>query len=550
MHKELKRLGLWIFLVCVVTSFAVLGVGKDQILDIAVDGGDISTLDPSYANTTVDRCVVHKVYNSLVRYQLGDITEFEPDLATNWELAPDGKVWTFHLRHGVMVHDWTNPVTHEHHPSYELTSEDVVYSFEKAADPARSLNAGAFTGMSFRVVDDYTVQFILEEPLSASLFLPKVADYLTGLIIPKKPAEDLGDSLRNTVVGTGPFKYKEYRPREAYVLERWDNYFRGAPLLAGVTIHYVPDLNSRKFGLMKGDFDLIEGPPSQPWVEEMRALENTAVDVFGPGERIVFFFTATVEPLNDIRVRKAMCYALNREELGASLGADITEPTYSFVPSSLAGGLTKEEISQKDPALLYETDIAKAKELLAEAGYPDGFETLTVCSERGQYLLPTENFVAQLRRVGIDVKMQIVDHATHHHVIRESLNVSPIALYVCWRPNADILLTQWYYSESAVVTGKRPIQNYTQLGLVDITGDGQIDSIDSFIEAARGEVDAKKQAEYWKEANFKLLEWAACWPASIQLFTWARSERVHYGYQLKADLTLSPRITELAWIEE
>jgi len=539
-------------LVCFgILLLGALGYATDNWLDIAVDGGDLSTLNPYFANTTVDRSVVHKAYNALIRYKLGNIVEFEPDLAESWEVSSDGKVWTFHLKKGVMVHDWTNPETGEHHPSYELTAEDVVHHFQIAADPNQSLNASAFKGMTFKAVDKYTVQFVLEKPESANLFLPKVADYMTGLIVPKKPYEDLGpDIMKWMVVGTGPFKFKEYRAREAYVLESWDQYFRGKPKLDGVTIWYVPDLNARKLGLMKGDYELIEGPPSQPWVEEMRALPHTVVDVFGPGERVVFFFTATMEPFTDPRVRKAVLYALNREELAASLGPDITEITYSFVPSSLPGGLSKEEIAAWDPDLLYETNIDKAKELLAEAGYPDGFKTMTICSERGQYLLPTQNFAEQLRRIGIDVEIQIVDHATHHHLIREKLDVSPIILYVCWRPNADVLLTQWFYSKSAVVVGESPIQNYTRLGLVDVTGDGVVDSIDPLIEAARAEVDPCEQAFYWKLANLKLLDWAVCWPACIQLFTWARNERLHYGYDLVADLTLSPRITEQTWLEQ
>jgi len=100
------------------------------------------------------------------------------------------------------------------------------------------------------------------------------------------------------------------------------------------------------------------------------------------------------------------------------------------------------------------------------------------------------------------------------------------------------------------VVGESPIQNYTRLGLVDVTGDGVVDSIDPLIEAARAEVDPCEQAFYWKLANLKLLDWAVCWPACIQLFTWARNERLHYGYDLVADLTLSPRITEQTWLEQ
>ncbi|HID10558.1 MAG TPA: hypothetical protein EYP17_04570, partial [Candidatus Latescibacteria bacterium] len=148
---------------------ALVPLGQSQeepVLRIAFDAADLKTLDPHFAAATMDRAVVDMVFNGLVRYKPGDIRIFEPDLAESWEVSPDGKVWTFHLRKGVMCHPWNG------NPAYELTSEDVVYSLRKAADPARSAYAGEYEGMTFAAVDKYTVKITLKEAISRSLLFP------------------------------------------------------------------------------------------------------------------------------------------------------------------------------------------------------------------------------------------------------------------------------------------------------------------------------------------------------------------------------------------
>ncbi|MCK4392344.1 hypothetical protein KAX17_05515, partial [Candidatus Bipolaricaulota bacterium] len=177
-----------------------LSIVPGGTLRIALDAADLSTLDPHRSATTPDRAIVDMVFNGLVRYKPGDISVFEPDLAVEIpEPSDGGRVWTFELKHGVMVHPWDG------NAAYELTAEDVVYSLTKAANSDRSSYAGEYVGMSFEAVGDYTVKITLEEPLSAMLFLPKVADYAGGFIIPKVPIEAMGDDAFKThPVGTGP----------------------------------------------------------------------------------------------------------------------------------------------------------------------------------------------------------------------------------------------------------------------------------------------------------------------------------------------------------
>jgi peptide/nickel transport system substrate-binding protein len=322
------------------------------------------------------------------------------------------------------------------------------------------------------------------------------------------------------------------------------------PKLAGVDVFLMPDLSTRKFGLQSRDLDVIEGPPSQPWVEEMQALPGVKVNIFGPGEAGVLHFNMAKKPFDDIRVRRAIAYALSRDEVATTIGKAIAGAVYSEIPSPQPGWITREELlqrGQKDKKdYLYEFNRDKAKKLLAEAGFPKGLTTEIYMTERGEYQVPIQNIVAQLRGAGIDVKLKVVDHPTYHSNIRKDMNT--IVLINSWRPTADVRLTHYYHSDSIVVTGKKPITNFSHVGAVDADGDKKVDTVDPLIESARQMLDAKLQVETWKEAQFKVLDWCAAYPVFIKKFTFARQDYVDWGYDLKSTLVLSPQINELTKI--
>jgi len=499
----------------------------EQVLRIAFDASDLSSLDPHFAAATQDRGIVDMVFNGLIRYRPGDISQFEPDLATaipEPTMEGDQQVWVFELREGVMCHPWSG------NEGYELTSADVVYSLEKAANPDRSAYAGEYTGMTFEAPDDYTVRIILDQPLSPALFLPKVADYAGGFIVCSQAAEDLGDQAFSTQpVGTGPFMFDSYTPMENVTLAANEAYFRGTPNLTQVEAHYIPDISSRELGLREGELDVVEGLREQPWIENMQGVEGVTVDVFGPGETVVLHMNQTVEPLGNATVRQAIAYALAREDFLAFFGEDTADPLYSPVPAAfLAGGLTQEEVAEA--GVQYETDREMAQELLAEAGAEE-FSLTSNTSERASYRRTYEAIQDQLNQVGITLNLEVVDHSTMHSLIREDAN--PLIIYIAWRPNADVFLTRFYHSDSIVVTGENPDTNFSHY-----------DQIDDLIEQARAETDPEVQAELWKEAQIQILEDAVAYPLFILKFVFGRAEYVDFGYDLQSTLALYPQVTE------
>ena len=511
-------------------------VTEPKILRVGQNAADMSSLDPHFATTTEGRALVDMIFNGLLRYAPGNgaFEAMEPDLAADYptmEMVDGTQVWTFTLREGVMCHPAGAM------PAYELTSEDVVYSLEKAANTERSAYAGEYTGMAFEAVDDYTVKITLDVPLSPVLFYPKVANYSGGFIVCKQAVEALGDDkFKTNPVGTGPFMFAKYSPQEKIELVANPDYFRGAPKLDGIEYRYMADVASREAGLLAGELDVINGIPDIQWVDKMSAEDGIEVDVFGAGEVATVHFNMTVPPLDNPEVRKALAYAMDRDEFLALFGEPVAENVYSPVPAKfLAGGLTQEEV--EGLGLAYDVDRDLAKQMLADAGYADGFALEVVTSEMTGYRRIYENMQAQLAEVGVDLTVNVVDHSTMHAQIREDVN--PIVVYIAWRPNADVYLTRFYHSDSIVVTGAKPDTNFSHY-----------DQIDDLIESARAATDAEEQIQLWKDAQIKLLEDMVTYPLHFQQQVYARRSGVDYGHDLVSVLALYPGVDEMTDMTE
>ncbi len=513
-------------------------LAKDQVLKIAFDAGDAKNLDPHRATTTVDRSTMDPIFNGLVRYPHGNQVDVEPDLAESWETSADGKTWTFKLRKGVMFHPFPKQPN-----GYELTSNDVVYSLQRAANPDFSSYAGEYTGITFKAVDPYTVAMGIEQPISAPLFLAKFANYAGGFIVSKKAIEEMGKEWVQThPIGTGPFMFASYEPRQETILAANPKYFHGAPVLEKLLIKYMPNVASREFGLRTGELHIIEGLNESKWVEKISTFPEVSVTAFGPCETQMLHFNMANEVFKDIRVRKALSYAINRSEVAAFMGESLAVPIYSAAMAPPApGALTKEEAEAA--GVVYEDDIEKSKALLKEAGKSDLSFEVIISELATSYRKPLIGLQAQVKKAGIDMQLKVVDHSSFHSLIRK--DASPLVYYACWRPNADVFLTRFYHSTSEVVKGSKPDTNFSHYGAVDADGDGNIDSIDALIEKARFELDGDKQAAIWKEAQIELLKNVAVVPMIRLKYTFPMKSYVDLGHPLEFSWqTYSPQITE------
>jgi peptide/nickel transport system substrate-binding protein len=501
---------------------------SNRVLRFGVHVSGMGHLDPHFAAGSQDRALADMVFNGLLRYQPGNAPKIEPDLAAaipEFQMAAGRQVWTVKLRRGVMFHP--GPET----PAYEMTAQDVAGSLKKSADSRFCAYAGEYVGMSFIAVDRYTVQITLEKPLSPILFLPKLTNYAGGFIVSQRAIEKMGyEKFKNHPVGTGPFVFKSYRPGEKLTLTANAHYFRGRPKLDGVEIFFLPDLHTREAALEAGELDVITGSGEKGWPEMMEHQKGIIIDAHGVGEVATIYFNTEMKPLNDIRVRKAMAYALNRREFLDTVSQRIGGAVYSPVPDRfLPGGLTDQEVHAI--GLAYDTDLEKARHLLLEAGYPDGFALNLVTSEKRLYRTYYAVLRKQLGRIGIVCHVKTVSHSQMHKQIRHT--PMPIVIYVAWRPNADIYLSSFFSSDAVVMTGAHADTNFSHYR-----------KIDRLIEAARLEIDPTKQINLWKQAQIRILDDMAAYPIMYTIQCYARRANVDYGHPLVSTMALYPQFTE------
>jgi peptide/nickel transport system substrate-binding protein len=482
-------------------------------LRVAINAPDVANLDPHRASATADKALVGWMFNGLVRFPPGSANpaEIEPDLAENWTVSDDGLVWTFKLRQGVKFHgDWG-----------ELTAEDVVYSLQRAADKERSSFAGTYEGLEeITAVDPVTVRIELSYPVPG--FLGLVANYHGGNIVSKKAAEALGAEFNSNPVGTGPFLLAERVTQQHVRLEAHKDYFRGAPKIDTIMYRFISSDSSRDLAFASGELDLIYGKREQRWVENARQNDETIVDIFQPGEFRTIHLNQSIEPLDDIRVRKAIAHAINVNDIVTYVGKDVGPKGCSMVPTGYLG---------EDCSWTYEHDVEKAKALLAEAGHPDGIAVTAVVSSNASQLPIMEIIQAQLAEAGIAMNMNVVDHPTYHQQIRQ--DASAITFYGAARfPVADSYLTQFYHSDAIVGTDTA------------ITNFSHCDVADAEIEKAREAADEAERLRLWAVAQQKIHDAVCAVPLFSLMQVWQRSKALDYGYELKGSMNLAPPITE------
>jgi peptide/nickel transport system substrate-binding protein len=487
---------------------------QKKTLTIGMGSADAGKLDPHIASSTPDKGLLQYMFNGLVRIRPGQISPdtIEPDLAESWSSNPGGTEWSFKIRSGVQCHAGYG----------EFTAEDAAFSIKRAASKATSSYSNDFSSVDkAEAVDKYTLKITLKNPVAG--FLGYVANINGGNMVCKKAAEEMGEGFSKKPIGTGPFMFAEYQPQQFVRLIANKQYFRGAPLLDEIVYRYIPSDSSRDLAFQSGELDMIYGKQDQSWVDRTKQLPDVKVIAMEPGEMSTLFLNVTVKPLDDIRVRQAIAYAVDRKSIVAFKGGVSSREAVSVVPSGYLG------TDEKAPLFPY--DPGKAKQLLAEAGYPNGITVKSIHTTLTGMQTVLQAVQAQLKKSSINLDIEEVEHATYHAQIRKDL--SPLVHYQAARfPVADVYLTQFYDSASIVGT-PTAVTNFSHCNVADAE-----------IRGARIETDAAKQKELWKAAQDKIIKAVCGIPIYEQLQLWAWKDNLDLGYELKGALNLAPPVTE------
>lgn len=501
-------------LAALLATVALAAPAQDKTLRVAINSADIGTLDPHRTSSTQEKVPISWIFGGLVRFPPGssDPAKIEGDLAESWTSSPDGLVWTFKLRRGVQFHRGYG----------EATAADAVYSIERAADPKRSSFSSTFAALQkVEAVDPYTVRITLKSPVPSLLGL--VSNYHGGMIVSKKADQELGEAFKLKPVGFGPFEFVEHLTQRELNLKAHDKYYRGKPKIARISYKFIVSDSSRDLALAAGELDLSYGKREQRWVERMKQQPNTRVDVFGPGEFRTIFFNKNIKPLDDKRVREAITRAVDVPQLMKFVGADVLKPARSVVPPGYAG--------EADVGPKYPTDIAKAKALLVEAGFPQGLTIKMVTSNHNAQLPVMEVVQGQLKRAGITLVMDVVEHTTYHAQIRK--DISALVFYGAARfPVADAYLTEFYHSRSEIGSPTQ-VTNFSHCKVADAE-----------IDAARSAPDNATRMAKWKEAQEKIQADICAIPLFDLQQVWVRTDKLDYGVAVDGALNLTPPIFE------
>ncbi len=411
-----SRWFLWVMLLTVAMSPAAWGATQPQSGGTLVygAGADPDSLDPANTDSNPGEAVGHMVHNYLVRFDAK--VNLHPDLATKWTQSKDGLSWTFTLRKGVKFHDGT-----------PFNAEAVKYNFDRFIGPEKPLKSGLHDPIikSVEVVNEYTVKFNLKVPFA--FFLNNLAHSASGIVSPaahKKWGKDL--TLHPT--GTGPFKFVEWVRGDRVVLERNDEYYEGKARLERIVIRTIREDSSRVLGLQAGDYDLIVRIPPEEVPRLMRE-GRVRIDAEQSNRAIRIAFNMSKKPLDDLRVRQALNYAVDKD----SIVKNIYQGMAAVIPT-VVGPLNVGYAAVKG----YGYDPAKAKKLLADAGYPNGFE-ISLWTPQGRYLKDYELAQAvqqQLAAVGVKAKLEAFEWGAYLAQLRKPRDESKQELYmIAWAPS-------------------------------------------------------------------------------------------------------------------
>ncbi len=388
------------------------------VLKVAVPS-NLNTLDPAKSKIGEEYNYHFLVFNALTL--IDREMAVKPDLAERWEASKDLKTWTFYLRKGVKFHH-----------GRELDGEDVIASFKRILDKATGSPARVNLQIieTMEAVDRHTVRFTLNIPYAG---FAEVLGERQAKILPR----DRLDTVTTAPIGTGPFKFKEFLPGDHLSLvKNADYYEKGVPALDGVIFKIIPESAAATTALQTGDVDLVWSVPLEA-IDKLKANPAIQVDAVPTSSWDVVVMRNDQPPFNNGKVRQALFLIADKAELVKIALFGHGSPTHSPIPPGHA--YFNREIPFVKP------DIAKARQLLAEAGYPNGLDVRLYIPE-GR---PTrERLGIALREmakpIGVRIELQRVPWDKFVADIEGKANFHTDGFFS--RPTVDTSLYPWYHS--------------------------------------------------------------------------------------------------------
>ena len=349
-------------------------------------GEPIGTLDPHFMPLIVESIMRNHIFDTMFLYE--DDGTLTPMLALSYDVCADGLVHTFHIRQGVTFHNGA-----------PLTASDVAFSIERARLSPFMATVVAVID-TVEVIDTYTVAVTALNPFA--LFPAFVGDIA---IVNEAHVNAVGDDIIDLPIGTGPYMLYEHNRNVSLTLVANPDYWGGAPSIETVNFRIITDASTALIAFEAGELDRAVIPAAN-W-NDIVAQDSWNTSLNPTLHTTYIIFNHEAEPFTDVRVRQAVNYAINREEMVIFAFEGLATPAYTMTNTDFVFGAT-------DDVRKYRFNPDRAKELLAEAGFPDGLTIPPILTLGGGFFEPVAiTLQAHLRAVGIEAEVEVREAAAY-----------------------------------------------------------------------------------------------------------------------------------------
>lgn len=469
-----------------------------------VQGADVTSMDPHVGKETPAVAVTRNIFNTLV--VIGQDSKPAPSLAKSWEQI-DEITWKFTLRDDVKFHDGSN-----------MTAADVKFSLERAiGSPYVSYIVDFIDTVT--ADSDYEVTVVTKKPYApilANLAVPFSA------IVPKAVVEADEEGFKLNPIGTGPYKLAEWKQGEYVKMEANKDYFDGAPKSANLMMKVVPEAAQRTIALETGEADIAYdiAPNDLSKIRDnadLSMLEAPSLSVFYLGMNM------NKETFGNEKVRQAVRYAIDSQTLVDSILYGSGEVAHSLIPAQAFG------FSQKSK--VYELNIEKAKELMKEAGYPNGFDGVIMVNDNQTRVEVCQVLQSQLKEIGINLEIKVMEFGSF--IESTSAGEHDLALFgwTCSTADADYNYYSLLHSSQQGAPGNRSFVDDKE--------------VDRLVEAGRFTSDAAERQKFYDELEVYLGDftpYAPIYYTNVNVGTSAKVEGFVVdpnGYHLLSTATVS-----------
>ena len=420
------------------------GGAKDKLT--VATAADATTLDPSAQNDSYASNVMSQIYDGLIEIDQDGVVHEK--LAESYE-TPDNLTYIFHLKKGVKFHN-----------GEELKASDVKFTFDRALkSPAVAHIFADIDPDSLETPDDYTFQFKLKEPYAGTL---EALCHPAAFIVNEKAVTEAGDKYATNPVGTGAFKFVSWSKAHNVVLERFEDYHGELPVFKTLEFRIIPEGTNRIIELETGGVDIAMdiAPNDVSKVEGNDELKALKIADYGT---TFMGINTQKEQFKDPRVRQAIAYSIDLEAIVGAVWKGVGRAASAPYTGSIKYSIAEDRpVTKRDPE--------KAKQLLAEAGYPDGFSCKITTNERQERIDAATIMKEDLKEVGIDVTVEVLEWSAFIEMLENGEQDMYIMAWISDSPDPDMVVYPCFHSSMAGPGGNYSFFNDPECDEMIVTG--------------------------------------------------------------------------------